>query len=461
VAKKPPAPIPYDENAAEDQFWRTGKYAYEDPWDRHLPHERGFVHDFVAHLRGHETPTAFCLWSAIFFIASAVKREAWVRWGDGRLYPNLYLMFIGPPGIVKKGTAIEHGYHVFMHVHDHMKDAYARARKENEIKKCKDGTKTWNFKVLKDKATAEAILTKMTPAVGKHTIGVNGKAVAVFPTSEICIVVPELAVMLGKKEYMQNTTEVLMSLYDGLDFQYNTVGRGTVEVRDPCTFFIAATTPKGLQQSVPTVATEDGFISRCILVYQGRSERRFIPPRRAGPDDEELAKRLAWIADNTLGEHTLADDAQVELERWYNVWKDRLEQDDTENPFSGSRLDIQVVKLSLVLKASRYAEGKVISAQDVRDAIHIIEHTTLTARGALEEVHSNAFREKMNRVEVYIARRCAAGKVVQRWDVMRSTHTVANDLDIILSNLEQEDKITITQGINKAKQIYQWNEDQE
>lgn len=436
-----PKPVPYCESALsrKDRFWEVGKNRYQDPWDANLPKEAGFITDFCGHLRGYETPTAFALWAGIFFISSALKREAWIGWGDEKLFSNMYVIFVGPPGVVKKGTTISHGFKVFEKCYAELKSPAVRVLKGNVLLKNGDGQPTYNFRIIKNKATPEALVKSMDVRRKKAIRVEGGKPRQ--PTSEVCIVVPELATLLGKKDYASTTTELLMDLYDPQDDWHNeTIGRGEEHLRYLCTNFLGATTPKGLQQSIPAVATEDGFISRCIMVFQRRSSRRFSMPVKAGLGIEELSKRLAWIAEHTLGEHTLAPDAKEAYDLWYEEWKDELEQA-IEQPYASSRFDVQVLKLALVLKASRYDDGKVISKQDLLDAIKIMKRTAATYPAMFQELNGEGFWTKLAKVEKYL--RGKSGKDVTRAQILNTVRIASTELDAIMTHMLQASTVEV------------------
>lgn len=432
-------PTPYCEGALpkKDRFWENGPRAYVDPWDKNLPTQPGFITDFCSHLRGYETPTAFALWVSAFFIASAIKREAWIEWADERLFTNFYVILVGPPGVVKKGTTISHGFKAFTTCYEHIVNPAIRVRKGNVLIRNGSGPPTYNFRIIKNKATPEAIVKSMN-VKGAKSLRIEG-ANPIKPTSEVCIVVPELATLLGKKDYASTTTELLMDLYDPQDEWHNeTIGRGEEHLRYLCTNFLGATTPKGLQQSIPAVATEDGFISRCVMVFQRRSARRFSMPIKSGLDMGELAKRLAWIAEHTLGEHTLAPDARAVYDEWYNEWKDELEEA-IEQPYASSRFDVQVLKLALILKASRYDESKIISKQDILDSIKIMRRTAATYPSMFQEVHSEGFWTKLGKVEKFLRNK---GKANRR-SILNSVRIASTELDAIMNHLLQTSTVEV------------------
>lgn len=442
-SKKPSSPLPYNESAVpkKDRFWECGPHAYEDSWEANLPSASGFISDFHSHLRGYETPTAFCIWTAVFFLSSAIKRDAWIAWADEKLYANFYVIFVGPPGVVKKGTTISHGYRVFHDCYKHLQIPTIRMLKGLVKERNGDGSWDYNFRIVKNKATPEALVKMMdvgSKSSKKMQLDKN-TTVSRKATSEVSIVVPELAVLLGKKEYASTTTELLMDLYDPQDDWHNeTIGRGSEHLRYLCTNFLGATTPKGLQQSIPAVATEDGFISRCIMVFQRRSSRRFSMPIKSGLGLEELSKRLAWIAEHTLGEHTLSPDARIAFDSWYNEWKDELEEA-IEQPYASSRFDVQVLKLALILKASRYDAGKVIQKQDVLDAIRIMRRTAATYTTLFNEVRSEGFFTKLGKVEKFIRNKREA----TRREILNSARITSTDLDAIITHLMQTSKIQV------------------
>src|SRR5262245_23387080 len=54
------------------------------------------------------SPTLLRKWAAIFYIAAAMERRIWVRTMGSSLFPGLFVMLVGPPGI-GKGVAINPG----------------------------------------------------------------------------------------------------------------------------------------------------------------------------------------------------------------------------------------------------------------------------------------------------------------------------------------------------------------
>lgn len=445
-------PIPYIEppRTSKECFW------LEDPWDENLPSQPGFISDFVAHCRGYETPTAYCLWSAIFYISSAIKREAWIDWGYGRMYPNFFIILVGPPGIVKKGTVMELGYEVFKDVRKFIHDPNLKEMKR--------------FNILRNKASAEALVTVMADNRKKHGEYydfvdrkgekklVDGKPVRYHRTSEISIIVPELATMLSRADYARPITTTLMDLYDCKDqWEVTTQIRGKELLTNLCTNFFGGVTPKGLARSVPEEASEDGFLSRCVLVYQKSTNRVYSVPRIIGPSTEELSKKLAWIAEKTIGVHTFSPEALKYYDKWYHGWRKILES--AERPYASSRMAVQARQLSLVLKASRFSDHPVIELQDIEDATRIIEKTAGTYKGLFEKVDNNVFFDQLSVLESKLMRR----KKMIRRELLISSRYTAEELNSLLNHLVQTGRIKVFRDGSKTdyvskdgKEEYHW-----
>jgi hypothetical protein len=445
-------PVPYIEppEGSAAHFWP------EDPWDVNLPSSPGFISDFVAHCRGYETPTAYCIWSAIFYLSSVIKREAWIEWGYGKMFCNFFIILVGPPGIVKKGTVMELGFEVFDGVRKHLRDPNFKEMKR--------------FNVLRNKASAEALVSVMAENRKKHgehfdfvDAGgnlklVKGKPIRYHRTSEISIIVPELATMLSRADYARPITTVLMDLYDCKDsWEVSTQSRGKEVLTNLCTNFFGGVTPKGLAKSIPEEASEDGFLSRCALVYQKTTNRCYPEPIITGPTVEELSKKLAWIAENTIGVHKFSPEAKLFYGEWYKKWRKMLESSD--RPYASSRMAVQARQLSLIIKASRFSKEPIIELDDIKDAVKIIEKTAGTYKGLFERVDSNVFFDKLSVVEGKIFRK----KKMKRREILTTTRNTSEELNAILGHLVQAGRIKIYRnGVEETfvskdgKEEYRW-----
>ena len=370
------APVPYDEREVKKKLWKS------DPWDDAMPSAKGFLSDFVYSLRGTSVPTAFALWTAVLTIASAVKREAWLEWYPKPLYGNMYLLLVSPPRINKKTSCISVGEDLLKRF-----PAYIKNHNKRLIKR---------LKVIRNKATKEYIVSSMLPSKnGKSAssllhevdeqgnslqtvmIGDDGRPLKYEHTSEAVIIAPELGVMVSKDKYNEGLLQFLLDVYDTHDtWEAGTETKGLRRLKKLYTTFIGGTTPEAMRTSIPSSVYGDGFLSRTAAVWLESPVRRVPEPFRieSAPSMNELARRLAWIAENNFGEFRLADDTREYYHLWYDKYMQSLE-DDPQSSGVRAGMDVNLLKMSMWMHAQRYATDMVISLQDIKDGQLLLERT--------------------------------------------------------------------------------------
>lgn len=423
-------PIPYNEDADPDIFWQP------DPFDKFLP-EQGFITDFVYSLRGTEVPTAFAVWSALYLLSTVLKRESYIKWFDDKLYTNYYTILVGTAGLVKKGTVLSRVDKILRKFPYFIDDVNVRYIKTP--------------KLLKNKATPEAMIEAMTvdkkggvvynwlDDKGKLLL-VDGKPVTYKKTSELGLLLPELAVFASKQKYNTGTIETLLDLYDcHEEWETRTIARGLQKLRYLHTTMLAAATEPSFQESIPRVAVGDGFLSRTVVVLQRSTNRRFSMPRivENAPDIDELSRRVAWIAETYWGPFEMSEKAWRYYDSWYMAFMDHLEKE--PNPGIHSRLYTTVLKVSMLLAVQRYAEEFIIDLPDMKSAIKLVEATAAMTPALLEEIDGDDAFKKLKRVLQYVK---ARGSVTRR-TLMKNLHLSAEGLRAIIQQLYLEGAVTI------------------
>ena len=375
------APPPLQQ--VEDNRWQL------EPWDRFLPASAGFVRDFVYGTRGIESPTAFCLWSALWAVSAAVRRGAWVSMYPKRMYPNLYVVFVAPPALCKKGTAINFAAEVLRHLTDFIQDETLKRIKE--------------VRMVMNKVTPEGLVKRIRPL----ELLIEGEEQPLDLGSQMVVVAPELSVLMGKQTYNTGLIELLLDLYDCPEYWEYTKSGGqdgtqavVIPIRKGFISMIAASTPDGLSMSVPETAFGDGFMSRLIPVFQDKDTRVFADPfKPAGaPSQEELSKRLSWICVNQVGEYSMSKEAHDWWVHWYETEFTHIRRSLSDKD-ARSRFDVTLRKLSLVMRLQRYEEGGVIELKDVLDAKRVLDATYSMSMKATEDVGVSDFMKRVRLVE--------------------------------------------------------------
>jgi len=451
------APSPYNANDIDEQFrdWMP------DYHDQLVPRRLSFLSDFVYHTRGIMTPTLACMWSALFLLQAAVKREAWVKWHPKPLYSNQYIIIIGPAGKVKKTTAVnDTGLPILRKFR-----GYIRDRNLYEMKQ---------VTIIKDKATPEAMISAMLPehkeggdyylqnTDGSFMEDEMGKAIRYVKTSEASIIVSELAVMLNKRSYADSMIENLLDLYDPHDdWEWRREGQGTKKLRHVCTSLIGGTTVDGFRSSIPHAAKGDGFLSRTVLVYVPATKRIYPMPflPRGAPNTEEMAKRLAWVAEHALGEYTLSEDALKIYRKWYMLFNKRME-DDPSLAGAISRMDINVLKTALLIRVARYDEdGQVIDAEDIIDSIRLVETTYQAVPYLLGQLDDDMILAFVAKAEVFMSKK----KRIDRMHFLGAMKMRSDIASIVIGEMIARGEIGVEyQGkrllnvLGKSEEEYVW-----
>lgn len=65
-----------------------------------------------------EAPSHFHFWTGVSTIAGALRRRVWIDMAHFQWTPNMYIVFVAPPGIVSKSTTISIGTRLLKEVED-------------------------------------------------------------------------------------------------------------------------------------------------------------------------------------------------------------------------------------------------------------------------------------------------------------------------------------------------------
>lgn len=412
-----------------------------------MPSSKGFVTDFVYSMRESEAPTLYCIWAALFAIASVIRREAWLKWFRGsKLYSSFYLFLIGPPS-TKKSFVVDEITEILEEVPSHLRT--------DQLKKIK------NLHIF-NMATPEYIVETLAE-ISKSVVDI-GADKPYFPGAASVISASELSLFLGKQKYNEGKVSLLLQLYDcRKETRVGTIARGLKIVRNVHTMFIAGTTKRGMADSVPAASTGDGFLSRTVMVNLERTFRRRPPSLskqvEGAPSKWDIIARLAWIAENVLGEHHFSPEAKAYIDQWYERVKDNIEEMGEDTSPIYSRFDLDVVKIALLMKAQRYSLGDQVEVQDVEDSVRLVEATMKTSPGVVAEVAGDETRRAIQRICNYVERRTR----VDRAALLRNTGMVARELDLALNWAVQAGKIAVYRGgertdkiLREVSEVYEW-----
>lgn len=379
------------------------------PWREDTPSEDGdalvpeggFIRDFVYWTKGIESPTEFAIWAALWLLSSLIKRDAWFKWQtEFPLYPNLYVIFVAPPGILKKSTMISRagflGYLAPMTV----KDEWTASKKI--------------LTVHRGKITPEGLHDLLIPEEDYWADHVNGTgqpaSTPIARGSQLSLQITELTTFLSKAKYNVGLVDKLTKLYDceSIDDEYTKTDKGSV-LKDIYVTFLGATTPDGMRMSMPDEAFGGGFMSRTVVVYSEKITRFYPRPVQlpGAPTSDEMAKRLGWLAERVKGEYDLSPEADEAHRLWYRPFKMNLLKHSEQQMHLRSRLDTILLRMAMLCRAQRYEPGNIIELDDYLAAKKILFATLQDNGNVFDTVGATPFGEVAARLKRFMLRRDA------------------------------------------------------
>jgi Protein of unknown function (DUF3987) len=196
---------------------------------------------FDEYTKGSPAPALFKKWAGISTLAMAMERKVWVRTNMGNLYPNLYIMFIAPPGVGKSIlTSIVQDMIMELGDHHLAPSSVSRASLIDAL-------------MLADR---RIVLPQQTPPV----LSFNSLAVV---QNEMGVFLPAYDV-----EFMATLTD----LYDGKRYHEKKRSKDINNMLDaPQLNLLGATTVAYLFDTMPEQAWGHGFLSRTILIHSGEN----------------------------------------------------------------------------------------------------------------------------------------------------------------------------------------------
>lgn len=327
-----------------------------------------WIASFLDRTKHITSPELFRKWSAIYILAAAMERKTWIRTSSGAIYPNLFIVLVGPPGVGKT-------------------EVTWRARSY--------------LQSLGDHHIAPASVTKASlidslNSAGRHIIRPHETPSAVVFNS-LAIISNELGVLLPGYD-----TEFMNTLTDIYDCKGYSETRRTkelkIEIKNPQLSILAACTPSYLQSMLPEGAWDQGFTSRTFLIYSGE---RILKPlfefisTESGKTDKDLEERA-----KAYGEFRFTEEAAKLIEEWHMSGGQPV-PDHPKLFHYCSRRTVHALKLCMVASISEGTE-LVVTQDHVMRALDWMVEAEVHMEDIFREMASSSHGELLNEVWHFI-----------------------------------------------------------
>ncbi|MBA2706032.1 MAG: DUF3987 domain-containing protein [Blastocatellia bacterium] len=352
-----------------------------------------------------EAPESFVFWTGLFTLACAVRRQVYVpkeNFGSWECAPNLYIMFIGQAGKVRKSTTVNYTEELI----DMVSPPVPKAP---------------------EMITKESLLT----------------AIVNSPDASMYMVAPEFGEFIVKSG--PDMYSFLTNVYDGKRrISVSTLSRG-VELADrPCCNLLGATTPEWVAANMPESVIGGGYASRVIFIHEKTVRRRKLYYRDLNHEQLELL-RLDLVDDlshisSLNGVFTIEPEAEKFMEDWYQRTADTYSEADYKMHGFFERLPAHIHKVAMLIRLA-YSDELTLTIPDFKEAISLLKMVEKGLPDTFQAIGKNPYTVDMNRIFAFVKEK---GRVTKQ-EVNQRFYHAANPamLAELVNGLADMGKITM------------------
>jgi Protein of unknown function (DUF3987) len=301
-----------------------------------------------------EAPRRLLTWTGVATIAGALTRRVWIDETIFRYYPNFFIIFVAPPGLLTKSTTISLGINLLKEL-DHI---YLAA----------------------DNTTFPAFIESLAKRTSdiRETVEADSADDLWIRQCAVTAAISEFGTFFKPED--EDMVNGLTDLWDCRPIMVKeTKTSGNDVVEHPFVNLIAGTTPSWIQSKIKSQIGGWGLSSRILFIYAGEKTRYIARPSKLWSPGEfdratvSLVEDLRQIADLN-GEFQFMESADALAQSWYeglsrHIVEHHLTPDsDTWLGHFLARKQAHVHKLAMVLSASRRS-NLIITEEDLTEAI--------------------------------------------------------------------------------------------
>ena len=247
-----------------------------------------WIDDFVTHTSPINSPLIFRKWAGVGAISMAAERKVWTQSFGKSLYPNLYIIFVGAPGVGKTEASAEVQSLLTVLEGHHFSPS---------------------------SVTSASIIDALREATSKFNLPSKKASFTTYHC--LNIISNELGVLLPA--YDESFMSKLQDLYDGKTYSERRRSSNlNFEIENPILGIMAACTPGYLMASIPEGAWDQGFLARCLMVFSSESDPRDPFEEFAiDPKLEASLKRRIIAIGKRSGHLPYSPAAKTMISNWY------------------------------------------------------------------------------------------------------------------------------------------------
>lgn len=284
-----------------------------------------YYDNYLFYSSENEASPRYHKWACLATLSVAMSRRVWVSQGDWRVYPNLYLLFVGDPASGKS---------VALSFAEKLVQAFTQ------------------YPIAPNSITREMLAQTMGRA-DKQSFLHNG---VITEFSHMTVFSDELVMFLGSEPLRM--IDFLTAIYSAEGpFSIATKNKGSDVIVNPCLVLLGLLTPNTLSSMLTQNLVSGGFSRRALLVY---AKDRGVPkPRPKFTDAHAAAKQqcveYARKLQSMSGQFVWTPEAEAWFDDWYINVKDptmRAEQNDVLKRYWSAK-DVLLLKVAMLYALSQ------------------------------------------------------------------------------------------------------------
>lgn len=306
-----------------------------------------WIDSFLRYTEVQPSPEIYRRWSAIGAITGALERRTWIDTSANRLYPNMFVALVGPPGTGKDSSIVA------------AKDLLARTGMVNLA------PISMSHKGMMDHLADETTHKTMLDLERNEWLSYH---------SLLCFV-PEIGVLLPKYDlgYLSMLNE-LFQCYDIFEERIRQFG-GVLRIERPHIHIFGGTQPKYMEEWLPDAAFGMGFTARMVFVYHGAPVK--VSVFNSYSVDETLEKNLIFDLANIArlkGPFKVRESTAKLIEEWHHGPSEDDKPTHSKLVHYNARRIMHVLKLSMAYSTARSNE-MIIEDEDFQAALGLLLET--------------------------------------------------------------------------------------
>lgn len=283
-----------------------------------------WIEGFLEYTEGRPSPYIFRLWSAISVVAAALERRCWLDTAQSRVYPNLFVLLVAPPGLGKSQAVAP------------AEELVAAAKKSH---------------LAAHSITKAALVDALDRALTAKPMN-GGKNLVEYHS--LYVISGEFGVLIPAHDL--GFLSVLNDIYDCPDRRREERRHmeNPIDISFPQLNILAGSQPSYLASILPEEAWSMGFTSRLLMIYAGTTPKVKLFGEKFKTRDalkKKLVTELAAYHD-LYGEFSVEPAAIAAIEAWAETGLAPIPSHTKLAHYLPRRI-LQILKLCMVACASR------------------------------------------------------------------------------------------------------------